>query len=93
MPTPFMITSCRHSRPRLAFRRELRMKESQEKRPRRWIAFLYLGLLMLVIPWYWPGGDVRQVLGFPLWSLATLGAVFATSLFTAWVYWTSDDAN
>ncbi len=93
MPAPFMITSCRHSRPRMAFRKELRMKESQEKRSRRWIAFVYLGLLVLVIPWYWPGGDVRQVLGFPLWSLATLGAVFATSLFTAWVYWTSDDTN
>ncbi len=69
------------------------MNENQEKKPRPWIAFVYLVLLALVIPWYWPANDVRQLLGFPLWSLASLGALFATSLFTAWVYWTSDDSN
>jgi hypothetical protein len=69
------------------------MKETEKKRPRSWLAFVYLGLLVLVIPWYWPAGDVRQIFGFPLWSLASLGAVFATSLFTAWIYWTSDDSN
>ena len=69
------------------------MKEMKEKRSRPWIAFVYLGLLVLVIPWYWPTDDTRQAWGFPLWSLASLGAVFATSLFTAWVYWTTDDSN
>ena len=69
------------------------MKEMKEKRPRPWITFVYVGLLVLVIPWYWPAADTRQVGGFPFWSLASLGAGFATSLFTAWVYWTSDDSN
>ena len=62
-----------------------------KKSPRPWIALVYVGLLSLVIPWYWPAGDVRQVGGFPLWALASLGAALATSLLTAWVYWTSDD--
>ena len=30
------------------------MKEMKKKRPRSWIAFVYVGLLVLVIPWYWP---------------------------------------
>jgi hypothetical protein len=58
------------------------MNGMQKIRPRRWIA--------LVIPWYWPAVDTRQVGGLPLWSLASLGAAFATALFTAWVYWTSE---
>jgi len=61
------------------------------KHPRLWLAVAYASLLALVIPWYWPAGDLRQVGGFPLWSLASLGAAFATSLLTAWVYWASDD--
>ncbi len=69
------------------------MKETNEKPARSWIGVVYLGLLALVIPWYWPAGDVRHLFGFPLWSLASLGGLFATSLFTAWVYWTSDDTH
>ena len=67
------------------------MNDMKKSRPRRWIALVYAGLLASVIPWYWPAVDTRQVGGFPLWTLASLGAAFATSLFTAWVYWTSDD--
>ena len=69
----------------------VRKHDMNKKRPRPWTALVYVGLLALVIPWYWPTGDIRHVGGFPLWSLASLGAAFATSLFTAWVYWTSDD--
>ena len=69
------------------------MNDRTNKTARPWIAFVYVGLLVLVIPWYWPAADTRQVGGFPFWALASLGAGFATSLFTAWVYWTSDDLN
>jgi hypothetical protein len=45
----------------------------------------------LVIPWYWPDGDTRHAFGFPLWVIATLAAVFAVSLFTAWIYLSGSD--
>jgi len=50
-----------------------------------------LVLLALVIPWYWPAGDTRHILGLPLWVLMTLGAIFATSVFTAWVFLSLSD--
>ena len=53
---------------------------------RWWIGAVYLVLLALVIPWYWPEGDARHVFGLPLWAIGTLLAVLATSAFTAWVY-------
>ena len=54
--------------------------------PRRWIIVVYLGLLSLVIPWYWPAGDTRHAFGLPLWVIATLAALLATSTFTAWIF-------
>ena len=62
-----------------------------KRRPRAWILAVYGVLLAFAIPWYWPAGDVRHVFGVPLWALAVLVAVFATSVFTAWVYLTSQD--
>jgi len=54
---------------------------------------VYLGLLALVIPWYWPAGDTRHFYGLPLWVIVTLTALLATSAFTAWVYlsWPEDE--
>lgn len=54
---------------------------------------VYLGLLALVIPWYWPAGDTRHFYGLPLWVIATLAALLVTSAFTAWVYlsWPEDE--
>ena len=46
---------------------------------------VYLVLLALLIPWYWPENDASQLFGFPLWALVSLGVLFATSLFTAWL--------
>ena len=63
----------------------------KDRKPRRWVALAYLILLALVIPWYWPAGDTRQAFGFPLWALASLLAVLATSVFTAWVYLSNAD--
>ena len=62
-------------------------------RSRAWILVVYLLLFALVIPWYWPVGDNRHVFGMPLWALATLAAVFLTSVFTAWVYLTQSDGE
>ena len=63
------------------------MSRSTVKIRARWrIALAYVVFAALVIPWYWPAGDSRRVLGFPVWALVTLSAVFATSVFTAWVY-------
>jgi hypothetical protein len=57
-----------------------------QRRPRRWVIVVYLALLALVIPWYWPAGDMRHALGLPLWVIATLAALLVTSAFTAWVF-------
>jgi len=56
---------------------------------------VYLGLLALVIPWYWPAGDARHLHGLPLWVIATLAALLLTSIFTAWVFlsWPEDDGD
>ena len=64
-----------------------------QAKPRRWIVIVYLGLLALVIPWYWPAGDTRHFYGLPLWVIATLAALLVTSAFTAWVYlsWPKDE--
>lgn len=59
--------------------------------PRWWIGIVYLALLALVIPWYWPVGDAAHAYGLPLWVIATLAALFITSIFTAWVYLTGQD--
>ena len=73
---------------------KLRMKQSPDKSSRRWVAWVYLAPLVLIFPWYWPANDVRQeALGYSLWSLASLGALFATSLLTAWIYWTGDASD
>ena len=50
---------------------------------RTFITVIYLFLLVLVIPWYWPENDSRQFYGFHLWALASLGVLFLTSVFTA----------
>lgn len=60
---------------------------------RRGIVLLYIVLLSLAIPWYWPADDVRHIFGLPLWALATLGAVFATSVLTAFVYLLGVDSD
>ena len=63
----------------------------KHRNPRRWVVLAYLVLLALVIPWYWSAGDTRHAFGFPLWALASLAAVLATSIFTAYIYLSSID--
>ncbi len=66
-----------------------------QRKPRSWIIIVYLALLALVIPWYWPAGDMRHAYGLPLWVIATLAALLLTSAFTTWVFlsWPEDDGN
>jgi hypothetical protein len=59
---------------------------SAQSKPRWWIIIVYLALLALVIPWYWPAGDTRSAYGLPLWVIATLAALLLTSAFTSWVF-------
>ena len=56
---------------------------------------MYLALLALVIPWYWPAGDTRSAYGLPLWVIATLAALLLTSAFTSWVFlsWPEDTGD
>ena len=56
------------------------------KRNELYVAVVYLVLLAFVVPWYWPAGDARHVLGVPLWAFATLLALLLTAAFTAWLY-------
>lgn len=58
----------------------------QPKQPRFWIVAIYLILLTLAIPWYWPANDIRHIYGLPLWVISTLIVLFTTSIFTAWVF-------
>ena len=67
--------------------------DKRARKPRAWILLVYLVLFALVIPWYWPAGDSRHAFGFPFWALATLAAVFLTSVFTAWVYLTQSEGE
>ncbi|MBH97780.1 MAG: hypothetical protein CMM56_04930 [Rhodospirillaceae bacterium] len=59
--------------------------------PRIWIGVVYVILLMLVIPWYWPAGDIRHYYGLPLWVISTLIILLITSGFTAWVFLSNTD--
>ena len=60
-------------------------------RTRWWIGGVYLVLLVLVIPWYWPIDDARHAYGLPFWVISTLALLFVTSAFTAWVYLSGPD--
>ena len=58
---------------------------SQKRSNGMWITAIYLLLLLLIIPWYWPEHDARQLYGIPLWALLSLAVLLLTSLFTAWL--------
>lgn|GEM_PF-885720 len=52
---------------------------------RVWI--VYLILFVIGIPWYWPSGDERIFLGFPLWVVVTIAVSFVISCYTARLFW------
>jgi len=57
------------------------------------ILAIYLSLLALIIPWYWPEDDLSQLYGFPVWVLVSLSALFLTSCFTAWLCLRKSDSD
>ena len=64
---------------------------SHSRTNRVWVTLIYLLLLLLIIPWYWPEDDVRQLAGIPLWALVSLGVLLLTSTFTAWLCLRDDE--
>ena len=60
---------------------------------RLWVVIVYLIFLLLLIPWYWPADDLRQVFGFPLWALTSLGVLLTISIFTAWLCLRKDEPD
>jgi len=61
--------------------------------PRLWVAAIYLILLALAIPWYWPENDMRHIYGLPFWVISTLMILLTTSIFTAWVFLSSPEKD
>lgn len=50
-----------------------------------WPALVYVVLLAIGIPWYWPADDDRIVLGMPGWVIVAIVASACASAFTAWL--------
>jgi hypothetical protein len=65
-------------------------------RPPRFIwlpTMVYLGLLVIGIPWYWPTANHSIIFGMPGWVNVAIGASIVASIFTAsllWAPWPSE---
>ena len=63
------------------------MPDDFTQRPaRRRVAAVYLVLLALGIPWYWPALDRSMLFGVPAWVVVAVAVSVVASIFTAWVY-------
>ena len=51
-----------------------------------WVTAVYLLLLAVIVPWYWPEDDIRLSFGVPMWVLASLAGLAGAAVFTAWLY-------
>lgn len=47
--------------------------------------FIYLALLVIGIPWYWPDQTPAIIFGLPSWVIVAIGASFAASCLTAYL--------
>ncbi len=63
----------------------MRQARIHDRTARSWVVIVYLILLTLLIPWYWPADEARRLFGFPLWALTSLSVSLVTALFTAWL--------
>lgn len=52
---------------------------------RFWPALVYLAMLAVGIPWYWPANDTSVWLGMPAWVVVAILVGAAASLFTLWL--------
>jgi hypothetical protein len=52
---------------------------------RAWPVLVYIGLLMIGIPWYWPSDDYSLIFGMPGWVGIAIAVSLAASIFTAWL--------
>lgn len=50
-----------------------------------WPVFVYVVLLAIGIPWYWPADNHSIVLGMPAWVVVAIAASTCASMFTAWL--------
>ena len=50
-----------------------------------WIITVYVLLIFIGIPWYWPDNTNYIVMGFPLWALISIFVSIFTSFFTAFI--------
>ena len=63
-----------------------------------WIITVYIFLITIGVPWYWPDNTNYIVMGFPLWVLISVLVSISASFFTAFILlrytWDIDrDAN
>lgn len=69
------------------------LRDEPRRHPLIWV--VYLLLLAVAVPWYWPTGYRGPlVLGLPLWAAVSLGAVVLMALWTAFVigrWWREED--
>lgn len=49
------------------------------------VPLLYLLLLVLAVPWYWPADETRLIFGFPIWVLTAILIGFIAACLTAWL--------
>ena len=51
-----------------------------------WKLFVYLFLLAVGIPWYWPAETNLIVMGLPVWVLVSIIVSIIASIFTAYLW-------
>ena len=63
-----------------------------------WIITVYIFLITIGVPWYWPDNTNYILMGFPLWVFISIFVSIIASFFTAFILlrytWDIDrDAN
>ena len=69
----------------------MRTPSSPSQSKHAWIIAVYLFLLALLIPWYWPEDDMRLLYGFHLWAIVSLGVLFIIAALTSWLCLNDDE--
>ena len=61
-----------------------------------WISIIYIALLAVGIPWYWPANDTTVWFGVPAWVVIAIIVGALTSFFTLWLLlrpWPDEDGE